>query len=137
MRVRIQLLAPEHCWSIPTGSCLTTRLTALISLRATTTCLKNWLGSQSFNKNEDLVEGAKRDSAHRQQISLTQAYKNLFPVMISVSVPAVTTLRSSLSMYVLFLFFIACFVSWSPEVTFRIALICTYIYYIYRYIHTH
>jgi hypothetical protein len=33
------LLALEHCWSILTGSCLTTLLTALISFRATTTYL--------------------------------------------------------------------------------------------------
>jgi hypothetical protein len=39
MRVGIQLLALEHCWSISTGSYLTTLLTSLISLRATTTCL--------------------------------------------------------------------------------------------------
>jgi hypothetical protein len=38
MRIHIQLLALKHCWRISTGSCLTTRLTALISLQATTTC---------------------------------------------------------------------------------------------------
>jgi hypothetical protein len=37
--VRIQLLALEHCWSISTGSCLTTLFTALISLQATATCI--------------------------------------------------------------------------------------------------
>jgi hypothetical protein len=42
MRVRIQLLAHEQCWSISTGSCLTNLLTALISRRATTTCLPTW-----------------------------------------------------------------------------------------------
>jgi hypothetical protein len=45
---------------------------------------------------------------------LTQAYKNVFPDTTSTSIPVVTTLRSSLSMYVLFVcnnfFFIACFV---------------------------
>jgi hypothetical protein len=39
LRFRIQLLALDHSWSISIVSCLTTLLTALISLRATTTCL--------------------------------------------------------------------------------------------------
>jgi hypothetical protein len=39
MCVCIQLLALEHCWSISTGNCLTTLLTALISLQVTFTCL--------------------------------------------------------------------------------------------------
>jgi hypothetical protein len=39
MLLRIQLLALEHCWSISTWSCLSTLLTALLSLQATTTCL--------------------------------------------------------------------------------------------------
>jgi hypothetical protein len=39
MHVCIQLLPFKHCWSISAGSCLTTLLTALFSLRATTTCL--------------------------------------------------------------------------------------------------
>jgi hypothetical protein len=38
-RVCVQLLALEHCGSIPAGGCLTTLLTALISLRETTTSL--------------------------------------------------------------------------------------------------
>jgi hypothetical protein len=32
-------VALDHCWSISTGNCLTTHLTALILLQATTTCL--------------------------------------------------------------------------------------------------
>jgi hypothetical protein len=35
---------------------------------------------------------------------LTQAYKNLFPNTTSAWVPAVTMLRSSLSMYVFFVY---------------------------------
>jgi hypothetical protein len=38
--------------------------------------------------------------AHRQQTSLTQAYKNLFPDMIGASILSVTTLRINLCMYV-------------------------------------
>jgi hypothetical protein len=65
--------------------------------------------------------------AHRQLTSLTQAYKHLFPNNTSTSIPAVTTLRSSLSMYIFFVynnyFLTACFVNSSPKVTFRIAIV--------------
>jgi hypothetical protein len=53
MRVRIRLLAFEHCWSISAGSCLTTLLTALITLRADYhmfAYLKIWLGSHFQQK---------------------------------------------------------------------------------------
>jgi hypothetical protein len=67
MCVCIQLLTLKHCWSISTGSCLTTLLTASISLQVTTTYLPTWMGPQYFNNEE------------------------LFPNMTSVSFPAVTT----------------------------------------------
>jgi hypothetical protein len=54
-----RVVALEHCWSISTGSCLTTLITAPISLRATTTYVKNWLRSQHCNTNEELMEGAR------------------------------------------------------------------------------
>jgi hypothetical protein len=38
----IQLLALKHCCSISMGSCLTTLLTAQISIQATTTCFPTW-----------------------------------------------------------------------------------------------
>jgi hypothetical protein len=47
---------------------------------------------------------SKRGWAHRKQTSLTQAYINLFPDTASASIPVVTTLRSSLSMYVFFVY---------------------------------
>jgi hypothetical protein len=56
------------------------------------TYLKNCLRSQHFSNNEELKEGVK---SHRWQTSLTQAYKNLFPDMISASIWEVTMLRSS------------------------------------------
>jgi hypothetical protein len=52
--------------------------------------LKNWLGSQPFNNNEELMEGAKRGWS--LQTSLTQTFKNLFPDT-SASIPAVIMLR--------------------------------------------
>jgi hypothetical protein len=49
---------------------------------------------------------SKRHSAHRRKISLTEAYKNLFPETASASIPGVTSYRSSLSMLVyLYIFF--------------------------------
>jgi hypothetical protein len=53
--------------------------------------------------------------------------RNLLADTISPSIPAVTTLRSSLRMYVFLYiincFLIICFVDSSPEVTFRITLV--------------
>jgi hypothetical protein len=81
------------------------------------TYLNNWLQSQYFNNNEELMEGIKMWLSS-QAADLTQAYKNLFLNTTSTSIPAVTTLRSSLSMYVCskIFFIIACFVNSSPEV---------------------
>jgi hypothetical protein len=67
--------------------------------------LKSCLGPQRFNSNGELMESVKMWlSSHRRQTSLTQAYKNLFPDKTTASVPAVTALRSSLSMYVFFVY---------------------------------
>jgi hypothetical protein len=79
------------------------------------TYLKNWLRSQRFNSNEELMEGVKR--------WLNSKAADFFDTGIqktSASIPAVTTLSSSLSMNKFFL--IACFVNSSLEFTFRIAL---------------
>jgi hypothetical protein len=67
--------------------------------------------------------------------SLTQAYINLLPDRTTASMPAVTTLRCIISMYVLFVCNklcsrIVCFVNSSAEITFRIDLAisdCSYI----------
>jgi hypothetical protein len=129
MRVCIQLLALEHYWSISTGSCLTILLTALISLRATTACLPTWETgcNHSFSTIMSWWKVSKRAWVHRRKISMTQAYNILFPNTTSTSVPAVTMLRSTLSIYVFFVnnifFLIACFVNRSPEAIFRIALL--------------
>jgi hypothetical protein len=84
------------------------------------TYLKNWFGSQHFSNNEELIRGVKTWLN-------SQAYKNLFPDT-SASIPAVTTLRSSLSMYVFFVYnnffsLVACFRKRFPEAAFQIALI--------------
>jgi hypothetical protein len=59
---------------------------------------RKWLRSQCNNTEELMRSGC----THRQQTSLAQVYRNLYLNMTSVSIPAVTTLRSSLSMYVFF-----------------------------------
>jgi hypothetical protein len=128
--VLTQLLALEHCLSISTGSCLTTLLTALISLRATTTCLPTPTSRTDWDHSASTIMSwwkvSKHGWAHRRQTSLTHAYRNLFPYT-SDSIPVVTMFRSSLSMYVflyiIIFFLIACFVNSSAEVTFRIALL--------------
>jgi hypothetical protein len=46
---------------------------------------------------------SERGLAHKRQTSLTQAYTNIFPDTNS-SIPKLTMLRSSLSMYVFFVY---------------------------------
>jgi transposase len=80
------------------------------------TYLKNWLRSQRFNKNEELIEAVKKWLS-------SQAHKNFIPDT-SASVPSVIMLRSSLNNYVFYVwntfFLVACFVNSSQEFTFRI-----------------
>jgi hypothetical protein len=101
---RIQLLELEHCLNISTGNCLTTLLTTPISLRASTTCLPTWRTSSDCSPSTIMswLKVIKRGWAHRRQTSLTKAYRNLFSDTKRASIPAVTTLRSKLSMYVFF-----------------------------------
>jgi hypothetical protein len=122
--VCIRLLTLEHCWRISTGSCL-------ILFWVSTTCLPTWRTGWDHSDSTIMRSWwkvSKRGWAHTQQTSLTKAYKNVFPDMTSASILVVTTFRSSLSMYVFFVynnifFLIACFVNSSPEVTFQIALV--------------
>jgi hypothetical protein len=60
--------------------------------------LKNWLGSQCFNNNEELMEGVKMWLSSQLADFFETGTKNLFPDK-SASIPVVTMLRSSLSMY--------------------------------------
>jgi hypothetical protein len=58
--------------------------------------------------------------------SSTQGYKNVFPNMTGSSILAITTLWSSSSMYILYIyifFLIACFINSSLEVIFHISLV--------------
>jgi hypothetical protein len=62
------------------------------------TYCKNWMGSQHFSSNEKLMEGVK------MWVSSQVADKNLFPSTTSASIPAMNMLRSSLSMYIFFVY---------------------------------
>jgi hypothetical protein len=78
---------------------------------------------------------SKHDWPYMRQTSLTEAYKNLFPNK-TVSIPAMNMLRSSLSIYIYFVynefyFLIASFVNSSVEVTFQIAFILQQHFYQY------
>jgi histone-lysine N-methyltransferase SETMAR len=65
------------------------------------TYLKNWLGSQRFNSNE-LMESVKTRLSSQAADFFDTDIKNLFLDMKSSSVPPVTTLRRSVSIYVFF-----------------------------------
>jgi hypothetical protein len=68
------------------------------------TYLKNWLGSQRFNNNEELMEGVKTWLSSQAEDSFDTGIQNLLPDKTSASIPAVTTLRSSVSMYLFFVY---------------------------------
>jgi hypothetical protein len=111
MHIRIQLLALEYCWIISTGSCLTILLTALILLQATTTCLPTWRTCCIHSSSEIMRSRwkvSKRGSAHRWQDYFDTGIQILIPRYDKCSIPVVTTLRSSWSMYV-FLYYIIFF----------------------------
>jgi hypothetical protein len=68
------------------------------------TCLMNWLGSQHFNNNEELMEGVKTWLSSQAADFFHTGIQNLFPDITSASIPVVITFRSSLSMYVFFVY---------------------------------
>jgi hypothetical protein len=89
------------------GNQSTRRTTAVISLRSTATCLPTWRTSCNHRTSTVMrswLKVSKRGWAHRQQTSLTQAHKVLFPHKTSASIPVMTMLRSSLSMYAFFVY---------------------------------
>jgi hypothetical protein len=65
------------------------------------TYLKNWLRSQRFSNNEELIQGAKTWLSSRAAGFFDTGLQKLIPYATKASIRAVTTLRSSLSMYVL------------------------------------
>jgi hypothetical protein len=88
----------------------------------TCTQLKNWLQSQHFNNNEELMVGDKMWLSSQAADFFYTGIQKLIPHMISASIPAVTALRSNLCMYFLYIIklfsFIAYFANSSLAVTF-------------------
>jgi hypothetical protein len=83
------------------------------------TYLKDLVGSQYFNNNEEMIEDVKK--------WLSSQMADIFNTVIQkydkyqVSILIVTMLRSSISVYIFFvnkLFFVACFVNSSSDVAF-------------------
>jgi transposase len=66
------------------------------------TYLKNWLRSQLFNNDAELMEGVEMWLSKQAADFFDPGIQNLFPDITSASIPAVTTFRSSLSMYFLY-----------------------------------
>jgi hypothetical protein len=101
MCVRIQLLILKHCWSVSTGE-LSDHSSYSHVLTPSDyhlfTCMKNWLGSQLFNNNKELMEGAKTWLSSQVADSFDTGIKNLFPDVYA-SISTVIMLRSNLSMY--------------------------------------
>jgi hypothetical protein len=119
--ILVQLVALQHCWSISTGSCLTTLLTALISLRVTT--VLPTLGSQLSNNKEELMKGVKIYLSSQAEVFSDTGIHKLIP-NICASVPVLTKLTSSLSMHVCFdvikYYIIACYFLNSTPIYFSV-----------------
>jgi hypothetical protein len=101
MHICIQLLTLEHCWELfdhpPYSADVTPRDCHLF------TYLKNSLGSQCFNNNEELMEGVKTWLSSQAADLFDTGIQNLFPNMTYASVPEVTTLGSGINfMYITF-----------------------------------
>jgi hypothetical protein len=121
----------EHCWSILTGNCWPPSLQPWAYsglLPPVYSYLPEELFAITALQQKWGVDGKCQNVA--ELTSLTQAYKILFFYTTSVSVLVVTALRSSLSMYIFFVYnniflLIACFVNSSLDITFWITLIFT------------
>jgi hypothetical protein len=120
------LLTLGHCWSISTGSCLTTLLTALISLWATNTSLPTWRTWWNHSNSTIMKtwwKVSKWGWGDHQQTSLIVPDKNLFN-NTRASIMVMTISRSTISMYVFFAYnispFICCFIESWQEVAFQI-----------------
>jgi hypothetical protein len=103
IRGRIEMLALEHCWSISTGSCLTTLLTGLISLRVTTTYSPTWRTGwdHGVSKIMSWWKVSKSGWTHRRHF-FDKIYKKCFPIKASASVTTATIPKSSLCMHCLY-----------------------------------
>jgi hypothetical protein len=67
------------------------------------TCLKNCLGSQCFNNNEELMKGFKILLSSQAEDFFDTHIQKLIP-RYNALIPGITTVRSGLSMYVIFVY---------------------------------
>jgi hypothetical protein len=92
--------------------------------------LKNWLGSECINNNKEFMEGVKTWLSSQVADVFDSGIQSLFLDRISASITAMTTVRSSLNVYVFlciqWLFPHCLFFSSSSEVTFQVTLILHY-----------
>jgi hypothetical protein len=126
MRVIIQLLALQQWWSISTGSCLTTHLTDLISLWATTTCLPTWSTDCDHSASTKMSwwKVSKRGWAAG---FFDTGIEKLIPRYDKCLHSGGDYVKNELKYVHIFCFLIAYFVNSSPNVTFRIALVFVHI----------
>jgi hypothetical protein len=107
IRFRVQLLALEHCWSISTGGCWPPSLQPWSrSERLLPVYLPVELFVISALQQQWGVDGRRQNMAKLTGSRLLwHRYKiNLFPDTTTASIPVVSTLRSSLSVYVFFVY---------------------------------
>jgi hypothetical protein len=65
---------------------------------------KNWLRSKRFSSNEEFMEDVKTWLSSQAADFFDTDIQKLIPDTTGASVPVVTTLRSSLSMYIFFVY---------------------------------
>jgi hypothetical protein len=70
------------------------------------TYLKNWLESQPFRNNKELMKGVKTCLSSQAASLFDIGMQILFPYVTSASIPPVTAFRSSLNMYIFLLYII-------------------------------
>jgi hypothetical protein len=71
-----------------------------------TTARRTGWNQRRFNNNEELMEGAEMWLSSQVADFFETGIKDLFPNMTSASILGVTTLMSSLSMYIFFLYIV-------------------------------
>jgi hypothetical protein len=92
------------------------------------TYLKNWLRSQRFNKNEELVESVKTCVRSQAADFFDTGVQKLIPQYKCLNSGGDYVKKIRTYFRTQYFFLVDCFVNSSPEVTFRIALVYIYIY---------
>jgi hypothetical protein len=104
LNCRAWLLPHEHCGSVQLGVTCPPSLQSSYPSESLPT-LRSCCDLNASGVKWSWSKLSKYGWTHRQQTSLTQAYKNPFPYTTSDTAPEVTRLRSSLRMYLLYIIF--------------------------------